>query len=67
MDIHAQINIPEYVYNFYRDAARSIAGKTTEQIIADALTAYAAMLSKDVMTIRNHSVNNERDRIIETG
>lgn len=67
MDIHTQINIPEYIYNFYSDAARSIAGKTTEQIMSDALTAYAAMLNKDVMTIRNNAIRKESDKTYHTG
>lgn len=56
MDIPAKINVPDYVYRFYSHAADNIAGCTTEQLMADALSAYAALLNEDVMKDRNAAI-----------
>lgn len=48
MDIPAKITVPEYIYRFYADASRCIHGSTAEDVMADALTAYAGMLSRDI-------------------
>lgn len=56
MDISAKIKVPDYVYRFYQQAADNIAGRSTEQIMADALTAYAALLNEDVMKDRNAAI-----------
>ena len=49
MEVH--ITIPDEVYRFYENASKFIANHTPEQIMADALTAYAGLLnSKAVQT-----------------
>ena len=48
MEIPATLSIPDYIYSFYADASRCIRGRTPEDVMADALTAYAGMLSADI-------------------
>lgn len=48
MDIAAKITIPDYIYRFYADASRCIHGRTAEDVMADALTAYAGLLSREI-------------------
>ena len=56
MDIPTWIPVPENIYNFYQKAAKHIANQTTEQIMADALSAYAAILSKDIRKDRQATI-----------
>ena len=58
MDVTAKLRVPDYIYKFYQNAARNIANQTTEQTMADALSAYAAMLSKDVRQGRQSDIEN---------
>lgn len=48
MDIPAKITVPDYIYRFYADASRCISGRTAEDVMADALTAYAGLLSREI-------------------
>ena len=48
MDVYLKITVPNYIYRFYHDAARHVAGSSAEDIMADALCAYAGLLSEDV-------------------
>ncbi len=48
MEITARITLPEYIYRFYADASRCIHGRTAEEVMADALTAYAGLLSREI-------------------
>ena len=59
MDMPITIKVPDYVYRFYRQAAENIADRNTEQIMADALSAYAALLNEDMMKARNAAITNE--------
>lgn len=59
MDMPITIKVPDYVYQFYRQAAENIADRNTEQIMADALSAYAALLNEDMMKARNAAIKNE--------
>ena len=59
MDISANIKVPDYVYQFYRQAAENIAGTSTEQIMADALMAYATILSAEVRKTRNALITED--------
>ena len=58
MDIPANIHVPDYIYNFYQNAAKNIANQTPEQTMADALSAYAAILSKDIMKARQADIED---------
>lgn len=48
MDIMVKLTIPGYIYQFYEQASRHIANGSAEQIMSDALSAYAGMLSIDI-------------------
>ena len=65
MDIPATIQVPEYVYRFYQSAAKNIANQTTEQLMADALSAYASILSDSVMKYRQKSISAEQSKLTE--
>lgn len=53
MEITAKISLPDYIYQFYADASRCVHGRTPEDVMADALTAYAGMLSREISRITN--------------
>lgn len=45
MNVLANIRVPEQVYRFYQKASRHVANASAEDIMADALSAYARLLS----------------------
>ena len=48
MDMLIKLTIPNYIYRFYQDASRHVAGCSPENIMSDALCAYAGLLNDDV-------------------
>lgn len=48
MEITVKLTVPDYIYHFYADASHCIHGRTPTDVMADALTAYAGMLSGEV-------------------
>lgn len=48
MDIMVCITLPRSIYDFYHRASAFVADSSPEQIMADALTAYAGMLTQDL-------------------
>jgi len=48
MDILIKLTVPNYIYRFYHDASQHVAGSSAEDLMADALCAYAGLLNKDV-------------------
>ena len=48
MDMLIKITVPSYIYRFYRDASQHVAGSSAEEIMSDALCAYAGLLNEDV-------------------
>ena len=48
MDMLIKLTVPNYIYRFYRDASRHVAGSSPEDIMADALCAYAGLLNDEV-------------------
>ena len=48
MNVTIKVNIPDYIYRFYNGASQYIAECSPEKLMADALSAYAGMLSKDI-------------------
>ena len=59
MDILVRLTVPNYIYRFYRDASLHIAGSTAEDVMADALSAYAVMLSEAVAKERTGEEEEE--------
>ena len=48
MDVLVRLTVPHYIYKFYANASRHVADSSTEDIMADALSAYAGLLSEDI-------------------
>ena len=48
MDKLVKLTLPEYVYRFYADASGHVFDCTAEDLMADALSAYAGLLSDAV-------------------
>ncbi|MGN0976848.1 MAG: hypothetical protein ACI4PH_02230 [Faecousia sp.] len=55
MDIMVKLTVPNYVYRFYQQASQHVANCTTEEIMADALSAYAGLLSDKVSKERHQN------------
>ena len=48
MDVLVKLSIPNCIYQFYQQASAHVANSSPEDIMSDALTAYAGLLSEDV-------------------
>ena len=48
MDVIVKLTVPNYIYRFYRNSAQHISGSSPERVMADALSAYAGLLSEEV-------------------
>ena len=48
MDKLVKLTVPDYVYRFYADASKHVFDCTAEDLMADALAAYAGLLSEAV-------------------
>lgn len=48
MDVLVKLTVPNYIYQFYDQASRHIADRSPEEIMADALSAYAGLLSEEI-------------------
>jgi len=48
MDVYIKLTVPGYIYRFYNDASQHVAGSSAEDIMADALCAYAGLLNEEV-------------------
>ena len=48
MNILVRLTVPNHIYKFYTNAAKHIANSTTEDIMADVLSAYAGLISKEI-------------------
>lgn len=53
MDVLIKLTVPNFIYRFYKDASRHIADSTPETVMADALSAYAGLLSSDIAKERD--------------
>lgn len=61
MDIMVKVTVPGYVYRFYEQAARHVANFTTEELMSDALSAYAGLLSDEIARKRSQDCPNDKD------
>ncbi|MBQ3192741.1 MAG: hypothetical protein IJB59_04125 [Oscillospiraceae bacterium] len=48
MDILVKLTVSNTIYRFYREASAHIADSSPEDVMSDALTAYAGLLSQDI-------------------
>ena len=62
MDRLVKLTIPDYVYRFYADASIHVFGCCAEDLMADALEAYAKLLS-DAITKEQAPVDEQKERI----
>ena len=61
MDRIVRITVPDYVYRFYADASTHIFNSTVEDLMADALSAYAGLLSNVAYKERERLFPTEED------
>ena len=59
MDVIVKLTVPNYIYRFYRNSAQYISGSSPETVMADALSAYAGLLSEDIARQRAQDVPAE--------
>ena len=59
MDKLVKITVPDYVYRFYADASTHVLDCTAEALMADALSAYAGLLSDAVSRQREARLSKE--------
>jgi len=53
MDVIVKLTVPSYIYRFYRNSSQHISGSSPETVMADALSAYASLLSEDIAKQRS--------------
>lgn len=58
MDVLVKLTVPNYIYQFYDQASRHIADCSPEEVMADALSAYAGLLSEDISREREQHLPN---------
>ena len=49
MEITTSITVPDFVYQFYQKVSEHLGDRTTEEIMASALFAYAGFVSEKIM------------------
>ncbi|MBP3684738.1 MAG: hypothetical protein J6J12_07230 [Oscillospiraceae bacterium] len=59
MDILVKLSVPNFIYRFYKQASDHIADGSPEDIMSDALCAYAGFLSEDVAKQLQSAQDNE--------
>ncbi len=53
MDVIVKLTVPNYIYRFYRNASAHVDHSSPEALMADALSAYAGLLSPDIAKQRS--------------
>ena len=48
MDVLVKLTVPNEIYRFYHQASTHVADCSAEDIMSDALSAYAGLLSDDI-------------------
>lgn len=56
MDVLIKLTVPNYIYRFYSDASCHVAGSSAEDIMSDALSAYAGLISKEIAGERENII-----------
>ena len=60
MDVYIKLTVPGYIYRFYHDASQHVAGSSAEDIMADALCAYAGLLNEDVARHQKETASQQQ-------
>ena len=61
MDVLIKLTVPNYVYRFYEGASQHVAGGSAEDIMSDALSAYAGLLSEDIAKKREQMLLSQTE------
>lgn len=61
MDILVRLTVPNHIYRFYCQASAHVADHTPEDIMTDALFAYASLLSKEISMEREAMLKDKCD------
>ena len=59
MDVIVKLTLPNYIYRFYRNSALHIRDGSAEAVMADALSAYAGLLSPEIARQREQALPEE--------
>ena len=55
MNVSVKLTVPGYIYQFYQEASRHVNQSCPEDIMADALCAYAGLLNKEIAQLQKTS------------
>lgn len=58
MDVTTSITVPDYVYLFYQRVSREFGDRSTEEIMASALLAYAYHFSSEVLGFKDDTTSS---------
>ena len=61
MDVYIRLTVPNYIYRFYHDASQHVAGSSAEDIMADALCAYAGLLNDDISKKQKQQLTEQEE------
>lgn len=61
MDVIIKLTVPNAIYRFYQDASCHIADSSPEKIMADALCAYAGLLSREMAETQKKALFEQQD------
>ena len=59
MNVSVKLTVPDYIYQFYQEASRHVIQCGPEDIMADALCAYAGLLNKEIAQQQKTSDQSE--------
>lgn len=59
MDVIIKLTVPNYIYRFYKDASQHVADSSAEEIMSDALCAYAGLLNEEISRQQRDALNQQ--------
>ena len=62
MDKLIKLSVPNYVYRFYADASAHVQDTSAEDLMADALAAYAGLLSDSISREREQFFREDTEK-----
>ena len=61
MDVYIRLTIPNYIYRFYHAASQHVAGSSAEDIMSDALCAYAGLLNEEISRQQKQQLTEQEE------
>ena len=61
MDVYIRLTVPNYIYRFYHDASLHVAGSSAEDIMSDALCAYAGLLNEEISRQQKQQLTEQEE------